>query len=149
MQWIFDVVLIGMLGATLFHAVRLERALGALKRDRAALENLVSSFNASTRQAEQGIERLRTASDGAGRQLAKQIDTATTLKDDLTYLAERGAKLADRLDAAVRNGRQAPADLPRPPAPDFAGIASDAEAELPRLRSQAERDLFKALRLAR
>jgi hypothetical protein len=47
-----EAVLIVLLGATMFHAVRLERALGVLKRDRAVLESLVSGFNAATRQAE-------------------------------------------------------------------------------------------------
>ena len=41
MEWILNILLVVMLGATLFHAVRLERALGALKRDRSALEALV------------------------------------------------------------------------------------------------------------
>src|SRR5580692_12402631 len=98
MQWVLEIVLMALLAATLFHAVRLERALGVLKRDRALLEELVSDFNASTRQAEAGIDRLRAAADGAGRQLARQIDSATALKDDLTLLSQRGEGLADRLD---------------------------------------------------
>ena len=52
MQLVLEVVLLGLLAATLFHAMRLERALGVLKRDRATLEALVSGFNESTRQAE-------------------------------------------------------------------------------------------------
>ena len=99
MQWVLELVLVGLLGATLFHALRLERALGVLKRDRAQLEDLVASFNASTRQAEQGIEHLRLAADGAGRQVARQADAAGVLKDDLSYLMLRGEQLADRLDA--------------------------------------------------
>ena len=70
MEWLLEIVLVGLLAATLFHALRLERALGVLKRDRAALEELVDGFNASTRQAEAGIDRLRDAAEGAGRQIA-------------------------------------------------------------------------------
>src|SRR5580692_6260179 len=98
MEWVLEIVLMALLGATLFYSVRLERALGVLKRDRTALEALVSGFNASTRQAEAGVERLRAAADGAGRQLARQIDAAVALKDDLTLLSQRGERLADRLD---------------------------------------------------
>ena len=72
MEWTLEIVLVVLLAATLFHAVRLERALGVLKRDRVALEELVAGFNASTRQAESGIERLRAAADGAGRQIARR-----------------------------------------------------------------------------
>jgi hypothetical protein len=135
MQWLLELVLVALLAATLFHAVRLERALGVLKRDRAALEDLISGFNASTRQAEAGIERLRVAADSAGRQLARQVDAAAALKDDLSFLSQRGERLADRLDGQVRVARPLAAE------PD--------PVDTPRPRSQAERDLLKALRMAR
>ena len=105
MEWILDILLVVLLAATLFHAVRLERALGVLKRDRAALEELVAAFNASTRAAEAGIERLQAATEGSGRQIQRQIDSATTLKEDLTFLVQRGEGLADRLDDGVRAAR--------------------------------------------
>ncbi len=143
MVWILEAVLVLLLAATLFHALRLERALGVLKRDRAVLEDLVASFNASTRQAEAGIEQLRVAADGAGRQMARQIDTGVRLKDDLVFLLERGERLADRLDSLVRAGRPLAAEALRP-----IQAADDDQADLPRVRSQAERDLLKALRMA-
>jgi Domain of unknown function (DUF6468) len=135
MQWLLEIVLVALLAATLFHAVRLERALGVLKRDRAVLEELVVGFNASTRQAEAGIERLRAAADGAGRQLAHQTVTGSALKDDLSFLTERGERLADRLDDQLRSARP---------------VLAEADAnDMPRQRSQAERDLLKALRVTR
>jgi hypothetical protein len=160
-QWILELVLVGLLAATLVHALRLERALGVLKRDRAALEELVAGFNASTRQAESGIERLREAADGAGRQLARQLEAARGVDGDLGFLIGRGEQLADRLDALVRAARplvarplaahppatRAPADDARP-ARRPAETAPETEAPPP-LRSQAERDLMKALRLVR
>jgi hypothetical protein len=162
MQWLLDSVLIVLLAITLFHALRLERALGVLRRDRAALEELVAGFNASTRQAEQGVERLRAATDGAGRQIARQLETAGVLKDDLVFLIERGERLADRLDGLVRAGRQVSPEPTRVTQPDYPrpetigsdrGPAEGAPTEPPdpatRLRSQAERDLLRALRLPR
>jgi phage shock protein A len=171
-EWILEVVLVLLLGATLFHALRLERALGVLKRDRAVLEELVEGFNESTRQAETGIERLRSAADGAGRQMARQIESAQRLRDDLSFLADRSDKLAERLESAVRAARMVtdgsvlqgnfaappmqvqppPAALPAPPAvqaPPRQPVALVAERNIeaePRLRSQAERDLLRALR---
>ena len=143
-EWLLEIVLLVLLAFTLFHAIRLERALGVLKRDRATLEALVTGFNTSTRQAENGIERLRAAVDGAGRQVARQIDAATSLKDDLTFLTDRGERLADRLDALVRHARPAAAETPRLVAEDGPN-APDAS----RVRSQAERDLLRVLRMAR
>ena len=144
LEWILEAVLVLLLAATLFHALRLERALGVLKRDRAVLEDLVASFNASTRQAEAGIDQLRVAADGAGRQMARQIDTVVRLKDDLVFLLERGETMADRLDSLVRAGRPLAAEALRP-----IHAGDDDPATLPRVRSQAERDLLKALRVAR
>jgi hypothetical protein len=179
MQWGLEVVLVLMLAATLFYALRLERALGVLKRDRTTLEGLVSGFNEATQQAQQGIERLHAAADGAGRQMARQIESVNSLKDDLQFLIERGDRLADRMDGLVRGAaateqaRAAPAEVPRPPLPENFRVSpapargavpdparaqyADAAAEpadppldaAARMRSQAERDLFKALRMAR
>jgi hypothetical protein len=196
MEWILDTLLVVLLTATLFHAVRLERALGVLKRDRAALEGLVASFNASTRAAEAGVEHLRAATEGSGRQIQRQIDLASVLKDDLTFLVQRGEGLADRLDDGVRAARPTPAasvpheysaartayasrmgPSPQDSAGGFRG-GSDAgtrpapgslqdemsrdgtprigrtdfergSRDEPKVRSQAERDLLKALRMAR
>ena len=158
MEWVLELVLIVLLAATLFHALRLERALGVLKRERGTLEQLVASFTSSSKQAEQGVERLRQAADGAGRQVARHVDAATALRDDLQFLTERGEKLADQLETLVRAGRPLAAEAARQagasPAPDYAALlaslsaAADA-AEEPRLRSKAERDLAKALRVAR
>ncbi len=146
MEWLLELVLVVLLSATLFHALRLERALGVLKRDRAALEELVGGFNTSTRSAEQGIERLRTAAEGTGRQISRQVETAQALKEDLQFLTDRAEQMADKLEHAVRSNRAPPpSGWPRPEPDD---LPPRVAAE-PRLRSQAERDLHKALRLAR
>lgn len=177
-QFLLEGALVLLLGATLFHAVRLERALGVLKRDRAVLEELVAGFNDSTRQAEAGVERLRAATDGAGRQMARQIEQSQRLKDDLVFLGERGERLAERLEGAVRSARmvgdqqgfaglhmqaaQPPPQSPPPPPPAsvlFGGLEDAepapaatvrvAEPAGQKLRSEAERDLLRALRAAR
>jgi hypothetical protein len=182
-QWLLELVLILLLAGTLFHAMRLERALGVLKRDRAVLEELVAGFNESTRQAESGIDRLRAAADGAGRQIGRQIEQAQLLRDELDFLADRSDKLAQRLESAIRSARMVP------DGPNFSTQASavaglepvashspgavpyvrleprletlsesagrstaqaagndDASGDFGRLRSQAERDLLRALR---
>jgi hypothetical protein len=151
MQWVLELVLVVLLAATLFHAVRLERALGVLKRDRSALEALVATFNASTRAAESGIDRLHVAAEGAGRQIARQAELAAALKDDLVFLTERGDRLADRLDTLVRTARPLAAEPTRvePTATMDARLAEPDAPGGPRVRSQAERDLLRALRMAR
>ncbi len=139
MEWTLEIVLIVLLGATLFQATRLERALGVLKRDRASLEALVAGFNASTRQAESGIQRLRAAAEGAGCQIESQIAKSAVLKDDLSLLTERGDRLADRLDALVRASRPLVREQPSGP----------HETDPRQASSQVEKNLLQALRLAR
>jgi hypothetical protein len=149
MEWTLQIVLVMLLGATLFRAIRLERALGVLKRDRASLEALVVGFNASTHQAESGIQRLRAAADGTGRQIEAQLSKSVSLKDDLAFLTERGDRLADRLEMLVRaarplsedgdgEGRAGPVHPDRKP-----------ETNIAKGVSQVERDLLQALRMAR
>jgi hypothetical protein len=139
MEWTLELILVGLLIAMLFHAIRLERALGVLRRDRAALEQLVAGFNTSTHLAESGIQRLRAAADGAGREIENQIARSVSLKDDLAFLSERGDRLADRLDELVRAAR--PLAREHEPRPAAAKPAPGS--------SQAERDILQALRLAR
>jgi len=139
MEWTLEIVLVVLLGAMLFQAIKLERALGVLKRDRASLEKLVAHFNASTHQAESGIQRLRAAVDGAGRQIDTQLTKSISLKDDLAFLTERGDRLADRLDLLVRAAR-----------PLAQGRAANlAESGVPNGANQAERTLLQTLRMAR
>jgi uncharacterized protein DUF6468 len=147
MEWTLEIVLVVLLGATLFQAIRLERALGVLKRDRASLEALVVGFNASTHQAESGIQRLRSAADGAGRQIEAQLSKSVSLKDDLAFLTERGDRLADRLDILVRAARPLVADRPEDVAP--APKSTGAKAAGAVGTNQVERDLLAALRMAR
>jgi hypothetical protein len=149
MEWTLEIVLVVLLGATLFQALKLERALGVLKRDRTSLESLVLHFNASTQQAENGIQRLRAAVDGAGRQIDDQLTKSVALKDDLAFLTDRADRLADRLDMLVRAGRPMIQDRgtqSRGTPDQAANIPEDTTANI---ANQVERKLLQALRMAR
>jgi phage shock protein A len=135
LDWVLEIVLIGLLLVTLLHALRLERALAVLRRDRTALGDAVAGFDQSARAAEQGIGKLNSLTGEAAQQVARKIEQASSLKDDLAFLAERGEHLADRLEAAVRAGRA------------MEGMRGTPAGDAPqRPRSSAERDLMHALR---
>lgn len=160
-QWALEAVLVVLLALTLFHAQRLDRAIRVLRRDRAQLETLLDGFNDSMRLAEEGVERLRLAADGAGRQLSRQIERASSLREDMSYLSDRAERLADTLERGVREARagapprsRAGHEEPRPaplpathPGPRSVPPARD-EPET-RVRSKAERDLLRALHMDR
>lgn len=145
MEWILELALTGLLIATLFHALRLEQALGGLRRDRTTLESAVAGFKVSMEQAEASIVRLREATESAGRDIAHRVDSSIALKDDLALLSERGHHAADRLDVLIRAARPLIDPIPVATANDSGPINAPVE---PNLRSQAERDLLKALRMA-
>ena len=145
MQWALEVVLVLLLSATLFHAVRLERAITTLRRDRATLERLIAGFDESTRQAEDGAERLRAAAEISGKQITRQVERANGLKDDLVFLTERGERLADLLERHVVDARQVQGLFP---GTTGAEVMRTPSGELnASVRSKAERDLIRALRL--
>ncbi len=135
---ILEVVLVGLLAITLVHAIRLERALHALRQDRAALGEAIAGFDSSTREAEAGISRLQMATAESTHVLSQRIEQGVSLKDDLQFLIDRGEAAADRLDALVRAARTSAANPPQP-------TSTQAEP-MPKVRSQAERDLLLALR---
>ena len=150
-----ECVLVVLLGATLLHAIRLERALGILRGERSALGDAVATLESGTRQAESGVEALRTAAENAGRQLARHVERAAALQDDLKFLHARGEGIADRLEELVRTGRPLAAlhAAPQGAAARSAAAAGAAESaapeSAPRVRCQAERDLLRALQVAR
>lgn len=136
---LIELLLVGLLTATLVYAIRLHRAIGVLRGDRGGFEDAVAGFDTGARQAEAGVERLREAA----QHLAGQLGQAVALKDDLVFLSERGEQLADRLDRLVRAGRPMDATGQDGAGPGATGSQMDGG---PAVRSQAERDLLLALR---
>ena len=176
MDWFLEIALIALLALTLVHAVRLERALGLLRRDRAALGEAVAGLDSSTRQAETGLGRLHLMTQEATQQATRTVEGAAALREDLAFLAKRGEELADRLEQLIRAGRMreqpaaavAPAAAAAPvrtepakPAANPLGFGEQSdlreaapaqrnrEAICARPRSKSERDLQEALMGAR
>lgn len=153
LQIMIECGLVVLLGATLLRAWRLERALGALRRDRGALGALVEGFRGAAEAAEQSVARLRQTGTETGRDLARRIEHAGALREDLGFITTRAEETADRLEQLVREARAAPTGVgrafaqARPPAPPAAEATVPEPAERP--RSAAERDLLRALKLVR
>lgn len=138
-----QVLLLGLLAVAIPFAVRLERGLREIRKDRAAMEASAQGLSEAAGAAEAAILRLRAAAESAGRQVNDRIAAAEPLRDDLRFLVERAEGLADRLESGVRAGRPASGHGPQAPAPARPVPPTAEEANA--LRSQAERDLLRAL----
>ena len=160
---IIDLLIICLLAATTGYCVVLNRRLGQLRAGRGEFMQLLSTFTDATERAEAGIARLRTASDENGAALSDRIEAAQALCDNLSYLIERGAHLANdpktsvgakfgAPDGAVRRRPLMAADDPAhgldsdtPGSDTLDSIARLAEGS----DSVVEHDLLEALRAAR
>lgn len=144
LEWSLQLVLLILLGAAIPFAVRLERALREIRKDRTALEASAKGLSEAAAAAEAAMVRLRATAELAARQVQERVSTAEPLRDDLRFLIERAETLADRLESLVRAGRPMVGGH-EPPAPAPARPAPQAAGETDTLRSQAERDLLRAL----
>ena len=158
---LLDLFVAALLVTTIAFALILNKRLGKLRGDREALEKLAATFGESTLRAEEGIKTLQQTTDV----LQQNLDQAQALKDDLAFLIERGDRAADNLEDLVRATRDrvggAPEKKPQSrPQPQPEAAAADEEGSLRATRdtsapadedderSEAERDLLKAIRSA-
>lgn len=149
---LLDLVMVGLLAATIGYAMSLNRKLARLRRQRAELESGFTAFQQAIKRAEDGIGDLRVSADT----LQSRIEAATRVHTDLAFLIERGEGTADRLEGVVRGARPAAA-APAPVARAAARSAvrtppsgpaphrSVAPQPAAQPRSETERALLKAL----
>ena len=165
MDWklLLDLVVSGLLVATITYAVRLNNRLGALRKNRDDLAKTIVAFNEATVRAESSIPKLKRAAEEAGAGLQERVEKAHSLRDDLAFMIERADAMANRLENAVRSARTDPrpaggAAPPAGPRPGTsraaqqatvaaaAAAAEDVDADE---RSEAERELLRALQSMR
>lgn len=150
-----------LLVATVAYCVALSRRLHDLRGSHGEFATLIETFSAATVRAESGLAELRKASKESGAVLDERIKAARALSDDLAFLVERGAPLADRLEGRSESDRkpgagEKPATAsPRPRTVSLPPSAPDSRRDHMKNdvstdpRSAVERDLASALRTAR
>lgn len=142
LEWISQGALLLLMAIAVPFAWRLERQISALRREGAALEAGAAGIAQASEAAEAALARLRATAEQAGRSVAERVAVAEPLREDLRFLTERAEQLADRLDGLVRQARPAPEMALEAPAQS----ASYANASGQSPRSEAERELLRALR---
>jgi len=169
LSMMFDGLLAVLLGTTIVYAAILNRKLKQLREGEGEMKRLLAEFSTSSAQAEASLGQLKALAGQAqagrgpfagrdgGAELAamrQQLERGQALKDDLSFLIDRGEAIADRLGDSISKAREAarpsaPVDLsavPVTPAPASSAAARPRKAAG---ASVAERELLKALRAAR
>lgn len=101
---ILDIVIIALLGATIFYAIRLSRHLDVFRSNRSDMERLIRELSMQITRAQEGVSSLDEAAKESGDELRGLVNKARTLSEELTLINEAGNSLAERLETlATRN----------------------------------------------
>jgi len=114
---IVEIVLAGLLAATVACCVLLERRLRQLRSDQTNLAQIVLALNTGIAQAKSGLAGLRGAADEASEDLGRKLSSARAITDELSLLTQSGEKLAQRLEAGRLRAPAAPAPRAASPSP--------------------------------
>ncbi len=125
---IMDCAVALLLVATIIYCAILNHRLIGLRADSARLKSLISGLGTASSHAEQAVGELKAAAAESGRDLQGTIDRAVTLKADIAYLIDRGAGVADRLEASSRIARDPHRELDE----GNSGTPQDATRQPPR-----------------
>lgn len=100
-----DPVLLVVLVATLIYAIKLEKALSQLRKDRLALTASVTGFDVKARDISSAMTALNQRTIELADQIACRIEFGKKLHDDLGYLSDRGDSIANKLEKLIRLSR--------------------------------------------
>jgi hypothetical protein len=103
-----DLVIAGLLVATIVYAVQLNRRIGLLRDGKEELEKLLGGFAEATQRAQVSVDGMRRAAGETGQDLQSLVAKAQELRDELKFIMETAEGVANRLEQAGSNAaRQA------------------------------------------
>jgi len=143
---VLDVLIAILLVAVIVYAVRLNRSLSVLQKSKEELEALLAGFTESTEKAERAIQNVKDATNKNKETLTKLLGEADGLREDLSFMIERGNSVADRLDGSITENRGKPQSKAGDTASDIedAMRAARAAADAPQKRKEATARPLKA-----
>jgi hypothetical protein len=109
---ILDLLVAGLLIATIIYAVTLNRRLIELQESRSELEGLIRSFGEATARAEAGTKAMKRTAAETGEALQKNLERGKALRDELQFMIEAADALAQRLAEAPTAARGPVSPIP-------------------------------------
>lgn len=164
-----DIAVLVALGFTIFFCFKLSRSMTNFRQHRQDMGKLIDRLSKNIDEALRAIDGLKMAGDRSGRDLQKIINDSKAMAEELQIINESANNIATRLEKLAENGSALPQEAAQPknfPATparkpaitdrpaffihdrDYSDEAPVSEEEdVPEhLQSQAEKELFAALR---
>jgi len=101
---LIELVVGGLLVATIAYCFLLDRRLRALRDGEGDLKQVVVALDRATTRAQSAITDLRVSCDGLTRDMQRDLKKARGLADELALMVEAGDHIADRLGALSGTG---------------------------------------------
>ncbi len=144
---ILDLVISVLLVATIVYAAILSRKLSLLRDAKTEMEALIATFTQATGKAESSLAAMREATEtsfaelrasatDAEAALGRQIERARAVTDELSFLSERAATGAERLDRSISLSRGTASSATAPAPKRAAAADGSGEAHPARLPTQ-------------
>lgn len=173
---ILDVIILAGLGCFIYYALQLSRALNAFRAHRNEFDGIMKNLTRHIDDAQIAVNDLKETSQNTGDNLGKLVRDAQFLADELQLINEAGDSLATRLENLAERGRKSleipDVNLGKNVSSiskrrgssaqeddnftirdhDFDGgvdedvLLDDGDAEMGKLSSAAERELYQALK---
>lgn len=146
---LLDVLMIGLLGGTIFYMFVLNQNLNRLRSTKAEFETTVQKLTASISHAETSLRDLKLGAQEVGGNLETQVATARGLTQELQFMIASADSLATRLSQAAESGGKGASELPKTsnPAPPTGLFGQRPISTEPpkKPRSRAEAQLLEDL----
>ena len=101
-----NIVILVLLGATIYYVYRLTQSLDNFKEHRQELDSVIANLLSSIDQADHSVQVLKQASADKAGDLERLIDQAQSLSDELQIINEAGESIAKRLEKLAETNRK-------------------------------------------
>ena len=101
-----DIIIVGLLGATIFFSMRLYNSLGSFRAHRDEFDQVITKLISSTAQAEDAIRNMKAKGAEEYEELETLIKRARDMQDELKIVNEACENMAKRLETlAEKNSK--------------------------------------------
>ncbi|MGD9649452.1 MAG: DUF6468 domain-containing protein [Dongiaceae bacterium] len=132
-----DIIIAVLLAATIFYAYVLNKKLTILRGSREELRALLQQFVEASARAEASVKGMKATADSTGKALQEIMDRGQILRDEMSFMLERGDRLSSELASSISGG------LPKVRR-DI--TLAEPEEEKPFERAEAENEILRALK---